>query len=57
VFNGGLLAAFLKCMAAFNHHGTRNIRINKDDSMSVCLRCVTQEDWEYIITYPMLRSK
>ena len=44
-------------MATFNYYGTRNKRINKDNSMSVCSRYAAQENWEHIVTYPMLRSK
>jgi len=48
-FYYGTTPSILKCVICFNHHGTRNQKINKGLIMNICPRCYIAEDWMHIV--------
>ena len=43
-------------MRGFNHHGTRNAKINKEIAYNRCLRCNEIENWDHKILCPGTRN-
>jgi len=48
-FSSRATNSMLKIVCRYNHHGVRNILINKVEVKDECLRYIKRESWKHVI--------